>query len=125
MNGPGAAELPTFGGTMAYTFVSLGLVCLVAYLCVRWLARRGVSGPRGPLRVVARCSLEPRRSIYVVEAGSRRLLIGCAEGGVSLLTELEPGSDPITNPVAAVAQRRSFREVLGQLAGERAREEKL
>jgi hypothetical protein len=53
------------------------------------------------LEVIARQPLEPRRSLYVVRAGTRTLLVGTSELGVTMLTELEgvlaPGQE--TGPV--------------------------
>lgn len=83
------AELPSLGGSIAYSFLSLGLVCLLAWVTLRWLARRGPGQSGGPLRVVARCLLEPRRSVYVVEAGGRFFLVGVGDGPMALLAELD------------------------------------
>ena len=88
--GAPAAELPSLGGSIALSFLSLGLVCLLAYVALRWLARRGVGRAEGPLQVVARCALEPRRSIYVVEAAGRCFLVGVGDGPMALLAELDP-----------------------------------
>lgn len=83
-------ELPGLGGSLAISLLSLGLVCLLAYVTLRWLGQRGVGRARGAaVRVVARCPLEPRRSVYVIEASGRYFLIGAGEGGMSLLAELD------------------------------------
>jgi flagellar biosynthetic protein FliO len=78
-----------FGSSLAMSLASLGLVCMVAWAALRWLGRRwGGNQNEGGLRVLARLGLEPRRTLYVVQAGPRRFLIGSGEGGVSLLAEL-------------------------------------
>ncbi len=87
MDAPAVA--PSLGGSIALSFVSLGVVCLVAYGALRWLARRGVGRTVGPLRVVARCPLEPRRSVYLIEAGGRCFLVGVGDGPMALLAELD------------------------------------
>lgn len=90
--GPSApAELPGLGSSIAASLLSLGLVCLAAYLALRWLARRtgGTIGGTGPLRVVARQNLDPRRVVFVVEAAGRCFLVGAGENGMTLLAELE------------------------------------
>ena len=92
MGGAPVAELPSLGGSIALSFVSLGLVCLLAYVALRWLARKGVGRAEGPLKVVARCPLEPRRSVYVVQAGGRCFLVGVGDGPMSLLAELDPSA---------------------------------
>jgi flagellar biosynthetic protein FliO len=89
MNAP--AELPSLGGSIAVSFVSLGLVCLLAYLALRWLSRRGVGRADGPVRVLARCPLEPRRSVYLIEAAGRCFLVGVGDGPMALLAEVERG----------------------------------
>ena len=89
MGGASAAELPSLGSSIALSFVSLGAVCLLAWLALRWLARRGVGRGDGPLQVIAHCSLEPRRSAYIVEAAGRCFLIGVGDGPMALLAELD------------------------------------
>lgn len=75
------------GGSLAVSFLSLGLVCLVAYLSLTWLARRMPQG-RGAMKVLARQQLEPRRSLFVVKVADRTFLLGSAESGVNLVAEL-------------------------------------
>jgi flagellar biosynthetic protein FliO len=99
--GAPAGELPSLGGSIALSFVSLGLVCLVAYVALRFLSRRGVGQGTGPLKVVARCPLEPRRSVYLIEAAGRCFLVGVGDGPMSLLAEVDPSAvkvDPAPAP---------------------------
>jgi flagellar biogenesis protein FliO len=62
---------------------------------------------------VARCPLEPRRSVYVVEAAGRCFLIGVGDGPMAVLAELEPDKLPKAEPARAVGMR--FAEVLGRV----------
>ncbi len=83
-----------YGELLVGSLVVLGLVCLAAWVVVRFgLRRMGYpgSGPRpgGVLDVVARVPLEPRRSLYVVEVGGKTLLVGTSEMGLSVLSELD------------------------------------
>jgi flagellar protein FliO/FliZ len=87
--GATASDLPGFGGSLALSLLSLGLVCLAAYLSLRWLSRRGADRSGGHIRVVERCFLEPRRSVYLLEVGGRCFLVGVGEGAMSLLAELD------------------------------------
>ena len=41
------------------------------------------------MKVIARCPLEPRRSVYVIEAAGRSFLIGVGEGPMTVLAELD------------------------------------
>jgi flagellar biogenesis protein FliO len=73
--------------------LALAAVCLLAVAVLGFLGRRGVGVGRsaGPVRVVQRIALEQRRTLYLVRAGDRYLLIGVSEGGGPvLLTELDP-----------------------------------
>ena len=74
--------------------ILLGVVCL----CVVVLR---LAGPRlkalrashsGPIRVLARYALEPRRTIYVIEAAGQIMMVACSESGMTYLTELDPGN---------------------------------
>src|SRR2546423_98817 len=101
MGGASAAELPSLGGSIALSFVSLGLVCLLAYGALKWLSRRGVGRSDGPLQVVARCALEPRRSAYIVQAAGRCFLVGVGDGPMALLAELDPEAVKAAQPAPA------------------------
>jgi flagellar protein FliO/FliZ len=67
----------------------LGLFWLVAHL-----GSRRLGGTRALLHVRARQSLSRTASVAVVEVGDRVLVVGVADGGVRLLTELDPTSLP-------------------------------
>lgn len=113
-----AGQLPGLGGSLAVSLVSLGVVCLIAYLSLRFLSRRGVGRAAGPIRVLARCPLEPRRSLYLVEAAGRCFLVGVGDGPMTMLAEVAPPA-----PAAAFASTEPasrFSEVLGRVLGGRA-----
>jgi flagellar biosynthetic protein FliO len=94
--------------------VSLGLVCLVAYLAVRWLAHRGGGPSSGHIRILGRCFLEPRRSVYLLEVGGRCFLVGIGDGPMSLLAEIDHTSLPAKDGSEGVSGS-SFADVLGRL----------
>jgi flagellar protein FliO/FliZ len=119
MQGSGAG----YGELMLTSLLVLVVVCVVAWAALKWLGR-WMEGRRvgSGVTVVGRVPLEPRRSLYVVEAGGRRLLIGSSEGGVTLLTELEaevappevkPGprgfAELVSQAIAARVRRRAAR----------------
>ena len=88
--GDPAGALPTLGwGSVAMSLVSLGVVCVLAYVALRWLAGRGVGRPTGAIQVLARCPLEPRRSVYLIETAGRCFLVGVGDGPMSLLAEVD------------------------------------
>jgi flagellar biogenesis protein FliO len=79
-----------YGGLLLTSL--LVLVIVVAIVLVQLSRRWGLAGrPPDPelLAVVARISLEPRRSLYVVDVAGKALLVGTSEMGVALLAELD------------------------------------
>jgi len=115
--GGAPAELPSLGGSIALSFLSLGLVCLLAYVALKWLSRRGAGRSEGPLQIIARCPLEPRRSVYVVQAAGRCCLVGVGDGPMSLLAELDPAAVQASIPEPAPAA--SWNAVLARVMGKR------
>jgi len=93
MDAPGT-DLFGMGGSVALSFVSLALVCFVAYFVLRWLGRKGIGRSDDCVKVLGRCFLEPRRSVYVIEVAGRCFVIGVGDGPVSLLAEVEKSSLP-------------------------------
>jgi flagellar protein FliO/FliZ len=87
----GLAETSTFLSYLLSVFVSLAIVLLLAWLALKFLAgRMGSLGFAGRnIRIIETMPLGYRRSIHVVEVGSKVLLIGSTEGGVSLLARLD------------------------------------
>src|SRR5262249_46660598 len=85
--------------------------CVAAFVLVRLSARLFATGrSRGAhlLDVVARLSLEPRRSLYVVQVAGKTLLVGTSEMGLSVLSELDGGGVE-----SRIAQRPSFGGLVG------------
>ena len=83
------------GPVWPYLRTMLVLALLIG--CLLWLTRvwipefraRSQQATSG-LHVVARLALEPRRSLYIVRIGTRSLLIGSSELGLSCVSPLEP-----------------------------------
>jgi flagellar biogenesis protein FliO len=118
--GTAGADLPSLGGSLAWSFVSLALVCFVAFFVLRWLGRKGVGRSDDCVRVLGRCFLEPRRCVYLIETGGRCFLVGVGDGPLSLLAEIDKAA--ISAPTA-VGDRpgSSFGEVLAKLLRRRGR----
>jgi flagellar biogenesis protein FliO len=73
-------------------FVLAG-VLLLAYALLRLGLPRmlGITGPGdGPIQVLARQALEPRKTLYLVNVGSELFLLGTAESQVECLTAIAP-----------------------------------
>jgi len=106
-------ELPSLAGSLALSFVSLGLVCVVAYVVLRWLGRTGVGRSSSNIRVIGHCYLEPRRSAYLIETAGRCFLVGVGDGPVSLIAEVERGA--VVDLPEMQATRMSFGDVLARI----------
>ena len=108
--------MPGIGwSSLALSFASLGVVCLVAWGALRLLAGRGVGKATGAVRVVARCPLEPRRSVYVIEAAGRSFLIGVGDGPMSVLAELD--GEKLPKRAADASPGDGFADVLARALG--------
>lgn len=87
--------------------VLAGIIALTYAVLRYWLPR--LSGLRsqgsGPIQVVARLPLEPRKNLYIVKAGAGYLLIGTAENSVHMLSTLQP--DTIEGLITAAARTES------------------
>jgi hypothetical protein len=71
--------------------ILLVVVALAAF--VLYAARRvGVGRAMGPVELLARLPLEPRRSVYVVRVLDRVLIIGSSEAGLAKLGQLARGA---------------------------------
>jgi len=93
MNGSEVSIVPTgYGLYLLQTLLALGAVCLLAYVVLRYGARRlyGVGRKGRVLNLVERLPLDPRRSIYLVDVAGRHVLLGTSDqGGVSFLAEVD------------------------------------
>jgi hypothetical protein len=85
------AEIGAASGAWWLGTVGMALV-LAAVGGLSVAARRlgtGARGARGPLEVIARTSLSPRHSLYLVRAGERVLILGAgSQGPPAFLGEL-------------------------------------
>lgn len=62
----------------------------VVVMSRRW----GVGGAAGPLELVGRLPLDPRRAIYLVRVGPQVLVVGASDGGLVKLSELASSDLP-------------------------------
>jgi flagellar biosynthetic protein FliO len=117
--GDAAAQVPGIGWeSLLLSFASLGVVCLVAWGTLRLLAGRGVGKASGAIRVLARCSLEPRRSVYVIETAGRCFLVGVGDGPMALLAELDADKVKV---LVGTGSPLSFGDVLARALGRRSK----
>lgn len=86
---------PGLGQTFFEMLLSLGVVCLLAYLLLGKLLPRLLRVPAASasgrlLSVVDRLPIDPRRSLMVVKMGEQHFLVGSSEQGLTLLARLDP-----------------------------------
>lgn len=93
------AGSPPSDATLWWSYLRVLLV-LAGMLGLAWLALQAAKRNLLPgvlkrrarnLEVIERLPLDPRRSVYLVRAGSKILTVGISESGIRLLTELSPG----------------------------------
>jgi flagellar biogenesis protein FliO len=92
-------------------------VLLLAYVLLRLGLPRmfGMPGSgTGPIQIVARQSLEPRKTLYLVNVGSQVFLLGTADNQVQYLTVIdeENASAVLSMPKREPVRAKDFRHVL-------------
>jgi len=110
---PPPADLPAGPSPfldLAVTLLAFLAVILLAWIAARWFLRRlyGPGAGGGRIRVLERLPLEPRRTLYLVEAGEKLLLVGSTDHEIRLLGEFSREELPAVPP----AGRRNFLDVL-------------
>lgn len=100
-----AAALESY---VAESVVILLVVALLAVLVSVAARRAGLGRALGPIELLARLPLEPRRSVYVVRVVDRLLIIGSSEAGLVKLGELPKGA----LPASTTGSDRSFADLL-------------
>ncbi|MEZ5356672.1 MAG: flagellar biosynthetic protein FliO [Bryobacteraceae bacterium] len=85
--GTGAMLAETLRVIAALAGVILAAVIALRYVLPKFMAR-GESQP-GLIRMVARYPLEPKKTLYLVEAGGRTLLLGASERDIHFLASLD------------------------------------
>ena len=111
------ADLPGgYGVALLQTLLALAAVCVLAWVVLRWSARRGLGLGRGRIRVIEKVALDGRRALYLVSIGDRVMLIGAGDGGApSLIAELDAAELP-----AAPDPPPGFAEIVERLRGRKA-----
>jgi flagellar protein FliO/FliZ len=87
--------------------LSLAIVLGLFWMVARTGSRRLGGRDRALMRVRSRQSLSRSSSLAVVEVGRRVLVVGVSDGGVRLLTEMDPADLEVEPEPAPVRVRRS------------------
>jgi len=116
-----------FGVQLFQSAMALVGVCVAAWLVLRWIAQRqyGANGAPRNLRVLERVALDPRKSVFLVEAGSRVFLLGASDQSVNTLAELSREDLASLPAREASASGMRFSDVLARIrrTGEAKRDE--
>ena len=105
-----------FGESLLRTVMALfGVTALAAGSL--WLLRR--RGPRrlSSLRVVARLPLEARRTVYLIEAAGRFLLVGVGDGPMTTLLELDAAAAQKIEEQGGADGGQGLRETVRRVVG--------
>lgn len=83
-------ETPSYGWVLIRMVLMLGAVCILAWVSLKWGLKRWVTpdAKAGPMQVLARLPLEPRRTINLIKVGQRVLVVGSSEHGMHALGDL-------------------------------------
>lgn len=101
----------------------LGVIALMigAMFGLKWLTGKVSFKGNGGMKIISALSLGQDRTLYAVEAGSRKLLIGACGSSISLICELSEedmallkGAMPNTSAPNGDMQGKSFSEVFRQ-----------
>ena len=90
-----------YGWALIQMVGALVVVCLLAYLILRLVTRvldRGLGqryAPARTIKVLERCALAPGKTLWLVEAAGRVFLLGAAEGGIRLLSEVDTSASAL------------------------------
>ena len=103
-----------------FLFALAGVLLLAVVAVKYWIPKfAGVqTNNAGPIKVVARFGLEPRKTLYIIQTGNDYYLIGTSESDMYYLTALDPASvEPfLTAPVNQEAGP-AFAEILRKFSG--------
>lgn len=75
--------------------VSLPIICLAAYLFIKYGLTRSHPGNYGNLRVIEQVQLTPRASISIVKVEEQYLLVSSTDSRVVVIREMEGYQPPV------------------------------
>ncbi len=87
---PAAPPAMGYGMVLARMVFMLAAVCALAVITLRWGLKRltHVTSAGQSIEVVSRAVIEPRRAVMVLRVGTRHLIVGTGEHGMTPLGEL-------------------------------------
>lgn len=78
-------------GTVIFTLAGIALILYLAYISTKFLGRRMniKTGGSRKLQIIDSVSVGKDKSVMIVRAGEKTFLIGAAQGGINLISELD------------------------------------
>ena len=104
-----------YAGYLLETFLTLVVVCGVAFGVLYGARRLGVGRPSGPISLVGQLPLDGRRVVYLVRVADQVFVVGGGEGGLTKLGEVAASA----LPAGAELTSRPFADVLARALGQR------
>lgn len=74
-----------YGWALLQTLLALIAVSVLAWVVLRWAARRGLGANAGRIRILDRRKLNPQSELHLVEVEGRALLVGTGESSAPAL----------------------------------------
>lgn len=103
-----------YASYLVETFVTLIVVCGLAFLVLYGARRLGVGRARGAISLVGQLPLDARRSVYLIKVGELVFVVGVGEAGFAKLGELPakdlPELEATPEPFAKILSRLRKRE---------------
>ena len=112
------AAVGPYSSYLVETFVTLVVVCGLAFVVLYGARRLGIGQPSGAARLVGRLPLDARRAIYLVKVGAKVLVVGASEAGLTKLAEMDEAELPKEEP----AKTTDFGAVLARAMGKKKKE---
>ncbi|TGK13667.1 flagellar biosynthetic protein FliO [Leptospira kmetyi] len=84
-------EGPGIAGTLFRVVFILGLLCAALYYILKYVSknREGRLPVRGEMNILSSLMLGPNKQLQIVEISGRLLVLGVADNGINLITEIE------------------------------------
>ena len=102
--------MSSYAGYLIETFVTLAVVCGIAFAVLYGARRLGIGRAQGPIELVGQLPLDPRRGVYLVKIGAQVIVVGVSEGGMTKLAEM-PATDL---PPVVPREAASFAAIFGR-----------
>ena len=85
------SDLPSgYGIFLLQTLFALGVVCLLAFILLRFGMKKLYGLRKGKLlHVTEHLPLDPKRSLYVINVAGKHILLGSGEQGIRLIKEFD------------------------------------